>query len=125
MKETTVGYTGGHEESPSYPLVCSGSTGHAEAVQVLYDPKQISYRKLLEEFFKLHKPVFDQKSVKGGQYRSSIFFETKEEEAIARSVKAQFEKEKMQKLFTEIVPGREFHPAEEYHQDYYKKNNLL
>jgi peptide-methionine (S)-S-oxide reductase len=73
----------------------------------------------------LHKPVFDQKSVKGGQYRSSIFFETKEEEAIARSVKARFEQEEQQKLFTEIVPGREFHPAEEYHQDYYKKNNLL
>lgn len=125
MKATTVGYTGGHEEAPNYPLVCSGSTGHAEAVQVFYDPDQISYRKLVEEFFKLHKPVFDQKSVKGGQYRSSIFFETKEEEEIARSVKAQFEKEKQQKLYTEIVPTREFHPAEEYHQDYYKKNKLL
>lgn len=124
VESTTVGYTGGTDAKPSYPKVCSGDTGHAEAVQVFYDPEVVSYEKILEEFFRLHKPFYDQRSYKGGQYRSAIFYRTEKERQIATDVKKRFEKEYKQKLYTVIKPAKAFHEAEEYHQDYYKKNRM-
>jgi peptide-methionine (S)-S-oxide reductase len=124
VKSTTVGYTGGNLTNPTYEDVCTDTTGHAEAIQLKYDPKEISYKEILELFWSLHNPttINRQGPGIGTQYRSSIFFHTPEQEKIAKQVKQELNGSKFQnKIVTEIVPASIFYPAEEYHQKYYQK----
>jgi peptide-methionine (S)-S-oxide reductase len=124
VKSTRVGYTGGNLTNPTYEDVCTDRTGHAEAIQLKYDPKEISYKELLELFWSLHNPttINRQGPDIGTQYRSSIFFHTPEQEKIAKRVKQELDGSKFQnKIVTEIVAASIFYPAEEYHQKYYQK----
>jgi peptide-methionine (S)-S-oxide reductase len=120
------GYAGGHTANPTYEDVCSDQTGHAEVVQITYDPKKISYQQLLDIFWDVHDPTtLDQQGADTGtQYRSIILYETPEQQRLAEASKA-VEGTKLNKpVTTEIVPLKAFYPAEEYHQDYFKKNPL-
>jgi len=120
------GYTGGTIKNPTYEDVCSGRTGHAEAVRINYDPKVVSYERLLQHFWNLHDPTSLNKQGNdvGTQYRSAIFYTNPQQE---KTAKASLEKLAAsgaygKKIVTEILPSKEFYPAEEYHQDYLKKN---
>jgi len=127
VKNTMVGYTGGRVASPSYEMVCSDRTGHAEAVQVKFNPKEVSFEKLLEVFWSSHDPtqLNRQGPDIGKQYRSAIFFHSKEQEQAAKKSKQELEKSgKLKKIVTEIVPAGEFYKAEDYHQKYYLKRGL-
>lgn len=117
---TTVGYTGGTTEAPTYQSVCSGNTGHAEAVEVLFDPDQVSYLDLLERFYDMHDPA-DTGDTHGGQYRAAIFYHSTDQEAAARKIARQIEASTGRRVTTQIAPATSFFRAEEYHQDYYKK----
>ena len=119
---TTVGYTGGHTEDPTYEQVCSGTTGHAEATEVLYDPDETSYEELARLFFETHDPtqVDRQGPDIGTQYRSAIFYLDEDQKRVAERLVAQLE-EKGYDVATEITEASEFYPAETYHQDYYEK----
>jgi len=121
-----VGYTGGRTPSPSYEDVKAGNSGHAEAVQIEFDPAQTSYEKILKFFFRLHDPttVNQQGNDVGTQYRSAIFYRTEEQKKTAEKVKVQVQKsgEWKKPVVTEIVKAAEFYPAEEYHQDYLQKH---
>lgn len=126
VKSTTVGYTGGWLEYPTYNQVCTDRTGHAEAIQVMYDPGEVSYADLLKVFWSVHNPTtknrqgFDY----GTQYRSAIFYHTPQQEELARKSKEELEKSeqfKNKEIVTEIVPASAFYNAEEYHQKYYQK----
>ena len=123
---TAVGYIGGHFKNPSYEHVCSDETGHAEAVQVEYDPKQVSYEKLLGVFWSVHDPTqwHRQGPDVGSQYRSAIFYHDEKQKAAAISSKEKLEKSGKYKnpIVTEIVPAPKFYKAEEYHQRYWEKN---
>ena len=125
---TRVGYTGGHFPNPTYKDVCSDGTGHAEAVEVEYDPAKLSYKKLLQVFWENHDPtqLNRQGPDWGSQYRSAIFFRTPEQESEAKGSKEQLEKSSHFKkpIVTEIVPAVTFHPAEDYHQQYLEKRGL-
>lgn len=125
---TMVGYTGGTKPNPTYRQVCSGNTGHAEAVQVTYDPKIISYEQLLDIFWNNHNPtqLNRQGPDVGYQYRSAIFFHSPQQEAAAKASKEKLEKAGRFKhpIVTQIVPAETFWPAEEYHQQYLKKQGL-
>ena len=120
------GYTGGHTEDPKYEEVSAGGTGHAESVQVLYDPSVISYEKLLEVFWRNIDPTTkDRQFVDvGSQYRTAIFYHSEEQRRLAEESKKQLEASGRfgKPLVTEIVPAGKFYPAEGYHQDYSKKN---
>jgi peptide-methionine (S)-S-oxide reductase len=120
------GYTGGVVGRPTYEDVCTGTTGHAEAVQVTFDPSVLSYRELLELFFAFHDPTTlnRQGPDAGTQYRSAIFYHNPEQERIARELIAEFEREDVfpDPIVTEVVPLREWHSAEEYHQEYFSRN---
>jgi peptide-methionine (S)-S-oxide reductase len=120
------GYTGGQVKAPSYEQVCSGATGHAEAIQITYDPTVISYRELLELFFAFHDPTTmnRQGHDAGTQYRSAIFYATREQKATADQVIAELAREGVfdDPIVTEVTPLAEFHPAEGYHQGYYRAN---
>ena len=120
---TSVGYTGGHYEDPSYPIVCMGITGHAEAVEVIYDPAQISYEVLLEIFWECHDPTqFNGQGPDiGTQYRSAIFYHTPEQLATAKESKEKLQSRCKNRIATEISPASEFYRAEEYHQQYFEK----
>ncbi len=128
VANVTVGYTGGHTKNPTYQEVCTDRTGHAEAVEVEFDPKQVSYRELLAVFFQNHDPtqVNRQGPDFGTQYRSAIFFHDAEQEAEAREAKAALEKAGVFKrpIVTQIVPATDFYRAEEYHQRYFEKNGI-
>jgi peptide-methionine (S)-S-oxide reductase len=125
---TTSGYTGGHTQQPTYREVSAGGTGHAEAVQVVYDPQKVSYEKLLEVFWHNIDPT--QKDGQfcdhGNQYRTAIFYHDETQKQLAEASKAQLQHTKpfQGEIVTEIVPAGEFYPAEDYHQDYYLKNPL-
>jgi peptide-methionine (S)-S-oxide reductase len=123
---TTSGYIGGQKPNPTYEEVSSGRTGHAEAVQVVYDPKKVSYEKLLDVFWHNIDPtVKDQQFCDiGSQYRSGIFYHDDEQKRLAEASKAALDKSKPFKalIVTEITRVGEFYPAEEYHQDFYLKN---
>ncbi len=123
--DTAVGYTGGTFPNPTYKDVCTGSTGHAESVQVEFDPSQVSYQQLLEAFWEMHDPTTlnRQGPDYGTQYRSVIFFHTPEQEKIARISKERLEANGRfgRTIVTEIKPATEFHRAEEYHQRYLEK----
>jgi peptide-methionine (S)-S-oxide reductase len=125
---TTSGYIGGKTKNPSYKEVSSGSTGHTEAVQVVYDPKKVTYEKLLYVFWRNIDPTTkDQQFCDvGSQYRSGIFYHDDAQKKLAEESKATLAKSKSFKgdLVTEITAATEFTAAEEYHQDYYKKNAL-
>jgi peptide-methionine (S)-S-oxide reductase len=121
---TTSGYSGGPAKKPTYDQVSSGSTGHAEAVQVLYDPKRITYAQLLETFWHNIDPLdkSGQFCDKGTQYRSAIFYGNEEERQEAEASKALVEQRLGKPVATQIVAAGAFYPAEEYHQDFYRKN---
>jgi len=124
----TVGYTGGHTKNPTYQEVCTDRTGHAEAVEVEFDPKRVSYQELLAVFFQSHDPTQwnRQGPDHGSQYRSAIFFNDAEQENAAREAKEALEKAGAFKrpIVTQIVPASEFYRAEEYHQRYFEKNGI-
>jgi methionine-S-sulfoxide reductase len=126
VMSTTVGYTGGTVKNPTYEQVCTGATGHAEALEIAYDPARISYEKLLEVFWKNIDPTQEngQFADRGSQYRTAIFYHGEEQKRLAEASREQLEKSGKfsAKIVTEIVPAQEFYPAEEYHQEYYKKN---
>ncbi len=119
---TEVGYTGGRTSNPNYEQVCSGKTGHAEAVHVVFDPQKISYKKLVERFLRIHNPIFDNSGVRGGQYKSAIYYYNPEQAKVARETISEQEKLKKAKLFTQVSEAVPFYRAEEYHQNYNKKN---
>jgi len=125
VKSTRVGYIGGNLPSPTYEDVCTDRTGHAEALQVKYDPKEISYEELLDLFLSIHNPTTKNRQGPdiGSQYRSIIFYHTPEQESIAKKSKQElYDSNKFQnKIVTEIVPASTFYPAEDYHQKYYQK----
>jgi peptide-methionine (S)-S-oxide reductase len=126
--ETVVsGYAGGHVDDPSYRQVCGGGTGHAEVVQMTFDPGMVSYRRLLEIFFTIHDPTTlnRQGADTGTQYRSAIFFASPEQEATARELIAELEAEEVfdDPIVTEVEPLGTFYPAERNHQDYYRQNS--
>lgn len=119
---TAVGYTGGSVANPTYEEVCSGKTGHAEAVEVVFDPSQISAEALIKFFFELHDPEQSdgQGPDIGHQYRSAIFYFTKAEEEMAKKLKKILIDQGL-KVTTEILPAQNFYPAEDYHQNYFEK----
>lgn len=125
VKSTRVGYIGGNLPNPTYEDVCTDRTGHAEALQVKYDPKEISYEDLLDLFWSIHNPTTKNRQGPdiGSQYRSIIFYHTPEQESIAKKSKQELDaSNKFQnKIVTEIVPASTFYPAEDYHQKYYQK----
>jgi len=123
---TISGYMGGKTKNPTYQQVSSGTTGHTEVVQVVYDPGQLSYEKLLEHFWINHDPTAldHQFCDYGSHYRPSIFWHNEEQRRLALGSKARWDKDKpfRDRIVTPIVAAAEFWPAEDYHQDYYKKN---
>ena len=124
---TTSGYTGGHKKDPTYEEVSAGTTGHAEAVEVLYDPRKIKYAKLLEVFWHNIDPtVKDQQFCDhGSQYRTAVFYHGEEHRRLAEaSRKSLMDSARFKAIHTEIAPASTFYVAEEYHQDYYKKNPI-
>ncbi|HWP31671.1 MAG TPA: peptide-methionine (S)-S-oxide reductase MsrA [Fimbriimonadales bacterium] len=118
---TAVGYTGGNRENPTYQQVCSGDTGHAEAVLIEFDPNKVSFEKLLEIFFRIHDP--SRPCGSGYQYRSAIFYRNEKQKRIAEELIEKMRKEG-KKISTEIAPANVFWLAEEYHQQYYEKNGI-
>lgn len=126
VKSTTVGYTGGGEENPTYPVVCQGRTGHAEAVEVVFDPSEITYEELLSKFFDAHDAAAEEagRKLHGGQYRSEIFYFNDDQKEIAQSVKRTRERKAGKKLHTEIEPVMKFTVAEDFHQNYLKARGL-
>lgn len=121
------GYSGGHVKNPTYREVCTGTTGHAEAVQVTFDPREVSYRDLLEIFFAVHDPTTlnRQGADVGTQYRSVIFYHSPEQEATARDVIASLAPEPSwegKRVVTQVEAFEAFYPAEEYHRDYFRRN---
>jgi peptide-methionine (S)-S-oxide reductase len=123
---TTVGYTGGRTDDPSYEQVCSHTTGHAEAVLVEFDPAQVSYDELLDAFWRLHDPtqLNRQGPDVGDQYRSAIFFHSPEQEAAAKAAKEAAQARFSKPIVTEITEAPKFWPAEDYHQRYLEKRGL-
>ena len=130
VESTQVGYAGGEFDNPTYNAVCSGRTGHAEAIEIEYDPSQISYEELLTIFWNNHNPttVNQQGPDIGEQYRSAVFFHDQEQETIAKKLKEKLQETAIKKfgkkIVTQVVPAKKFFRAEEYHQRYLEKNNL-
>jgi len=124
--DTQVGYTGGHTINPSYEQVCRGDTGHAESIEVSFDPSKISYNDLLEVFWEIHNPTTLNRQGPdiGTQYRSAIFYHDAEQrqQALASKTKWDASKAFNQPIMTEITAATEFYPAEEYHQHYSEKH---
>ncbi len=125
VASTTVGYAGGSFKDPTYKDVCSGKTGHAEVVQVEYDPSKVSYEELLRVFWNIHDPTTLNRQGPdiGTQYRSAVFFHNPEQEAVAAASKQKLQSSgRYQKsIETEITPASEFYRAEDYHQQYFEK----
>ena len=129
VSEVICGYSGGHTSNPTYDDVCTGRTGHAEVVQVEYDPSQITYDALLDVFWNCHDPTTlnQQGPDIGSQYRSVLFFCTARQEIIANSSKKKLQSGRYQhkSIVTEILPATEFYRAEEYHQRYLERRGLM
>lgn len=123
------GYTGGAYPNPTYRDVCNGTTGHAESVEVEFDPGAVSYEELLELFWRIHDPTTPNRQGPdvGTQYRSAIFFHSPDQETAARASKENLERNGLYKrpVVTEIEPATEFYPAEEYHQRYFEKHGIF
>jgi peptide-methionine (S)-S-oxide reductase len=128
VKQTTVGYTGGQTLNPTYEQVSSGKTGHAESIEIIYDPKQVSYEQLLNIYWRNIDPTAKNQQFvdHGTQYRSAIFYHDEQQKRIAEDSKKQLEASgKFKKpIVTEIVPASVFYPAEGHHQKYYQKNSI-
>jgi len=126
VEKVESGYAGGEVDNPTYEAVCTGRTGHAEVVQVTYDPQVISYRELLEIFFTIHDPTTlnRQGADSGTQYRSAIFYHSPAQKTEAEQMIATLDREKVydSAIVTQVVPLDRFYPAEEYHRDYYRRN---
>ncbi|MGQ0703546.1 MAG: peptide-methionine (S)-S-oxide reductase MsrA, partial [Gemmatimonadales bacterium] len=126
VTQVVSGYTGGRVPKPSYQAVCTGLTGHAEAIQVSFDPAVISYRELVEHFFAFHDPTTlnRQGPDTGTQYRSGIFYHSPEQKDQAEEVIRELERNQTfdAPIVTELAPAGEFYTAEAYHQDYYRRN---
>lgn len=126
VSKVQSGYSGGHVPGPSYEAVCTGTTGHAEVVQVAFDPSVLSFRDLLGVFFTLHDPTTlnRQGGDIGTQYRSAIFYHDDEQRRVAEDVKRELEAEHVfdEPIVTEVAPLAAFYPAEEYHREYYRRN---
>ena len=126
VKKTIVGYTGGQKPAPDYEEVSSGTTGHAESIEVQYDPAEVTYAQLVEDFWHNVDPtaVNRQFADAGTQYRTAIFYRNDDEKKIAEDSKATLGKSGKfdRPIATQIVPATQFFPAEDYHQEYYKKN---
>lgn len=125
--ETEVGYTGGHGPNPTYRTVCSGRTGHAEAVRVVFDPAKVSYAQLVAAFFAMHNPRSRNRQGLdvGSQYRSAIFFHSAEQHAVVLAAKEAIDHAAgplRRRVSTEVASAREWHRAEEYHQQYNEKH---
>jgi peptide methionine sulfoxide reductase msrA/msrB len=124
--ETTVGYTGGSVPNPTYEQVSTGRTGHAEAIEIVFEPARVSYEAILRYFFRLHDPttVNQQGHDVGSQYRSAIFFRDDEQRRVAERVRGEVDRSGKwkAKVVTEITPAGAFYPAESYHQGYLQKN---
>ena len=127
VERIVSGYTGGVVPNPSYEQVCSGVTGHAEAVQITFDPKVSSYRELLDIFFSIHDPTTMNRQGNdiGTQYRSAIFYYSTEQKTIAEQTIQELKSKKVwpNPIVTAVVPFDKFYAAEEYHQDYYRHNS--
>jgi peptide-methionine (S)-S-oxide reductase len=128
VKSVESGYMGGPKPDPTYEEVCSGRTGHAEVVQLAFDPKTVSFREILEVFFAIHDPTTlnQQGNDVGTQYRSAIFYHSPEQEQAARASKSELERAHRfsKPMVTQIVPAATFYEAEEYHQQYLEKRGL-
>jgi peptide-methionine (S)-S-oxide reductase len=126
VTDVVSGYAGGHVSNPSYEQVCTGRTGHAEVVQVTFDPGLVSYRELLQVFFTIHDPTTrDRQGYDvGPQYRSVIFYHSPEQKATAEAVIAELTREGLWRapIVTQVVPFEAFYPAEDYHQEYFRRN---
>ena len=126
VEKSVSGYAGGTVVDPTYRAVCSGTTGHAEVIQVTFDPAKIGYRPLLEIFFAMHDPTTlnRQGADAGTQYRSVIFTHSPEQEATAKTLIAELDGQKIwdRPIVTQVTPAPTFYPAEEYHQGYYRSN---
>lgn len=120
------GYTNGHVVRPSYEQVCTGTTGHAEVVKLVFDPERISLREILEIFFVIHDPttVNAQGNDHGTQYRSGVYFSSPEQQAVAKNVMAELATSDVYRrpIVTEVLPLNNYWPAEDYHQDYFARN---
>ncbi len=121
---TKVGYAGGHTADPTYELVCSGATGHAEAVEVWFDPARVSFDELLSVFWSVHDPTTRNRQGWdfGSQYRSAIFFHDAEQEKLAVASRDEHQQGVARPIVTEIVPAPAFYEAEDYHQRYFEKH---
>lgn len=128
IRSTVVGYSGGHVERPSYEEVCSGTTGHAESVEVTFDPDIVTFRELLDIFWQFHNPTTPDRQGpdRGSQYRSVIFYHSQSQLQIAEKSRAECDASDLwpEPIVTEIVPASPFWPAEEYHQKYLEKRNI-
>ena len=128
VTKTTVGYLGGTLQNPTYKDVCNGNTGHAEVVQIEYNPIEVSYQELLNVFWQMHDPTSlnRQGADIGTQYRSAIFYQTEEQKKVSEESKANLEKSGLynEPIVTNITKASTFYKAEEYHQEYLKKNGL-
>jgi len=124
VESVTSGYTGGETPNPTYDEVCSGKTGHAEAVLVVYDPDVVTYRELLEVFFAIHDPTTRDRQGPdiGSQYRSAVFYHDDGQRETAEEVVEELEGDVYEGIVTELSPTEEFYEAEEYHQNYYEQN---
>lgn len=126
VEQVVSGYAGGTVANPSYEAVCTGRTGHAEVVQVTFDPAVLSYRDLVAVFFGIHDPTTlnRQGADVGTQYRSAIYYHSAEQERTAREVIVELERDQVfdSPIVTEVAPFTVFYPAEEYHQDYFRRN---
>ncbi len=124
--KTVSGYIGGHKQNPTYQEVSAGGSGHAEAVQIVYDPAKISYKQLTEIFWRTIDPTTPDRQFcdSGNQYRTAIFYNSPQQKLVAEQSKSALEKTKPFKapIVTEISPATKFYPAEDYHQDYHHKN---
>ena len=120
VTQSTVGYTGGHTENPTYEDVCSHATGHAEAVLLEFDPEQVSYETLARHFFRMHNPtqLNRQGPDVGDNYRTAIFYADAAQKAIAEQVRNEIQAQWQEPIVTEITPAGTFYPAEDYHQKF-------
>ncbi|MBI2208120.1 peptide-methionine (S)-S-oxide reductase MsrA [Candidatus Woesearchaeota archaeon] len=123
VTDAKVGYTGGNVEKPSYEMVCTDKTGHAEAIEITFDPKIVSYEELLNVFWKIHDPtqINRQGPDIGTRYRSAIFYHNEKQKKAAEKSKKEHQKNYQNKIATEIVSVKDFYKAEEYHQRYMEK----
>lgn len=122
--QSAVGYTGGALPGPTYRQVCSGATGHAEAVEIYFDPTRITYEQLLASFWQMHNPTTRNRQGMdiGSQYRSAIFTHTPQQHAAALASREHEQAERRRAIVTEVAPASAFYPAEEYHQRYFEKS---